>query len=584
MTELLTAAQMRAIEQAAMEAGGVTGLTLMERAGRGVLEAILDEWPDWRHAPQSVCVLCGPGNNGGDGFVIAQLLHARGWGVRVLAGEAGAYTPPDALENRQRWESLGPILPLDRAGLEACGDASLYVDAVFGTGLARPVSDDLAALLSCLAGSGGDHGFFQPRLVAVDVPSGLCADSGTVLGCPEPDPFKSLAPYARLTVTFETPKPGHFLADGPALCGRLVVKDIGLARWRSLNKDGHSLRLAKLLLVPALKNGPREPHVRHRPTVMPKRAGHKYDHGHVVVATGGMGKTGAARLAARGALRMGAGLVTLAAPGNAMQEVAGQITALMLKRADTGDAMRALLEDARLDVVALGPGLGLDGRACDLLQAVLDASPPPPAGTYAGQGRRLVLDADALTLLARRDAPFAGLGAHVVLTPHMGEFKRLFPQIAARLSGPSRPPLPRYQDGSPAALAEFWTATKTYQEALRTQTGPAYSKVDAVREAAALSGAVVLLKGPDTVVADPMGRAFIHAAVYDRAAPWLATAGAGDVLTGFIAGLMARKHMPHEAAILGAWLHVDCARRFGPGLIAEDLPEALPEVLRAMAL
>lgn len=551
MTELLTSAQMRAIEQAAIASGQVTGLELMERAGAGVVEAILTEWPAYRAAPQSVSILCGPGNNGGDGFVIARLLQDLGWRVVVwFYGDTGKL-PPDARVNHDRWAALGDSLDLDETAFRRAPPTELYVDALLGTGLTRPVEGKLGEFLRHLAGSGGDYGYYQPRMVAVDVPSGLCADSGKVLGWPDPSPGTSAAPFARLTVTFETPKPGHFLADGPTLCGKLVVKDIGLqsARARRINFDTSrfeepaSQRPVLLSLCPALRDGPVERHNRFPPRVRPKFSGHKYSHGHVLVLTGGQGKTGAARLAARGALRIGAGLVTLGVPQNAVPEVAAQITGLMLTPVTTTDDLKQVLQDDRINVVCLGPGLGLDERAQALLELAL-------SGVKA-RNRTIVLDADALTLLAKHQNPFAALAEHIVLTPHEGEFARLFPDISQRMTR-----VPR--------------------------SGPAYSKVDAVRDAARVSGAVVLLKGPDTVVAGPKGSAWVSAAVYDRAAPWLATAGAGDVLAGFIAGLMARGHPPNHAAILAAQLHVDCARAFGPGLIAEDLPEMLPQVLRAL--
>ena len=274
-----------------------------------------------------------------------------------------------------------------------------------------------------------------------------------------------------------------------------------------------------------------------------KTGGHKYGHGHAVVVTGGAGRTGAARLAARGALRIGAGLVTLAVPGSAQMEVAGAITALMLRRADDGGGLDALLRDDRLNAVCLGPGLGLD-RARDLVPVVL--------GSTGLTARPTVLDADALTAFGDEpDAFFDALHDSCVLTPHGGEFARLFPAIAADL-------------------------------AVTPDHGPAYSRVDAVRAAAALAGCVGLLKGPDTVIAAPDGRCVIHSAAYDRAAPWLATAGSGDVLAGLITGLLARGLPPIEAAGSGAWLHVECARAFGPGLIAEDLPEMIPSVLRTL--
>ncbi|MEL6618890.1 MAG: NAD(P)H-hydrate dehydratase [Pseudomonadota bacterium] len=277
---------------------------------------------------------------------------------------------------------------------------------------------------------------------------------------------------------------------------------------------------------------------------MDKSVGQKFDHGHALILSGGPGRTGAARLAARGALRIGAGLVTLGVPPPAQMEAASHITALMLKRVSNADGLNAVLEDDRINALCLGPGLGLDDDAASLVETVLGAG-------HLRLTRHVVFDADALTLIARDPARMAALNAHAVLTPHGGEFARLFPDIAEKLAAvPDR--------------------------------GPAYSKVDATRDAAARCGAVVLFKGPDTVIAHPDGRCSVHAAAYGREAPWLATAGAGDVLAGFITGLLARGSDPLEAAETAAWLHVECARQFGPGLIAEDLPEILPQVLRML--
>jgi len=254
-----------------------------------------------------------------------------------------------------------------------------------------------------------------------------------------------------------------------------------------------------------------------------------------------MGRSGAARLAARGALRVGAGLVTVAAPGSAMMECAAQLTAIMLKRCDDAEGLAAILDDTRLNALCLGPGLGVGQGTRDLVAAAL------------GAGRAAVLDADALSSFA--DAPEAlfelARGTRTVLTPHGGEFARLFSDIAARLSE-------------------------------RPEGGPAYSKIDATRDAAGRAGCTVLFKGPDTVIAEPNGRCSVHSAHYDRAAPWLATAGSGDVLAGFITGLLARGFDPARAAGVAAWAHVEAARAFGPGLIAEDLPEMIPAVLKSL--
>lgn len=268
---------------------------------------------------------------------------------------------------------------------------------------------------------------------------------------------------------------------------------------------------------------------------------HKYAHGHALILSGPSGHGGAARLAARGALRIGAGLVTVGCPPEALVENAARLDAVMLRPVADGGALGRVLEDRRINALLLGPGLGTGEREAALVAAALVA------------GRPLVLDADALTLLSQHPNLFAQIHDRCVLTPHAGEFVRLFPDIAEKLATP---------------------ATK----------GPAYSKVDATREASARAGCVVLYKGPDTVIADPSGRCSINSAHYERAAPWLATAGSGDVLAGFIAGLLARGLAPMAAAETAAWLHVECARAFGPGLIAEDLPEQLPAVFRALGL
>ncbi len=546
MTELLTAKQMRAIEMAAIASGEVTGLELMERAGCGVVEAIFEEWPQFRSAPQSVVIFCGSGNNGGDGFVVARLLHNMGWTVRVwLFGEV-ENLPPDARANHDAWAALGEVRRLDAVAFRRDLGAALYIDAVFGTGLSRAPEGELRDFLHYLGGAGGDGAHYQSRLVAIDAPSGLCLDSGRMLGGGAPFLAESSVPLCRLTVAFDSPKAGHFLADGPACCGKLKIVDIGLAKWRETTGgpvDGAGMsRKASLSLVE------RDSFVADRGALLPpertlqKRGGHKFAHGHAVVLTGGAGKTGAARLAARGALRIGAGLVTLGVPGSAQLEVASAVTAVMLRRAGTPDELAGVLEDERINAVCLGPGLGGE-RARELVEVAMQH-----------QQRSCVLDADALS--AFEGAPevlFAMLHKRCVMTPHGGEFARLFPDIAAKLAAP---------------------ATR----------GPAYSRVDATREAAKRAGCVVLLKGADTVIASPDGQCSLNSAGYERAVPWLATAGSGDVLAGFITGLLARGFSAMTAAQAGAWLHVECARSFGPGLIAEDLCEELPKVFRALGM
>ena len=559
MTELLTAAQMRAIEQAAIDRGEVTGLELMERAGVGVVEAIYEEWPEFSEVGRGASpsrspeylgqdekqivlravVLCGPGNNGGDGFVVARLLHARGWAVEAFLYGDAEKLPPDARVNYERWREIGEISPLDAYSLESWG-CDLLVDGLFGIGFSKSAVDlaklfwNMEDMVDCFQPEIG-HEIGRPAVVAIDIPSGICADSGRDF--PHDETWYRFSAAAHLTVTFHSPKIGHLLCHSPEVCGKVRVVDIGLSSVtevgtcsrNALIESSGERRLERVVctelmppLSPYLNKGPDE---------------HKFTHGSALILSGGPAQTGAARLAARGALRIGAGLVTLGVPPAAQQEVACQITAIMLKRVKDAEAFAGVWEDKRINALCLGPAFGFGEREAELLDVALQS------------GRNCVLDADALTLLARGKALFDKLHPGCVLTPHGGEFARLFPDIAEKLAAPA-------------------------------STGPAYSKVDATREAAQRVGCTVLFKGADTVIADQNGRTAVNAAVYERSAPWLATAGSGDVLAGFITGLLARGLSPFDAAQTGAWLHVECALTFGPGLIAEDLPEQLPKVFK----
>lgn len=501
-----TGADMRAVEGAAMAApGGLSAAQLMARAGAGALAA----WAEWRGQPVQagarVLVLCGPGNNGGDGYVMARALRGAGAAVTVFAyGAAGTEAAASA---RAAYEAAGGLvqaLPESGALPEGAGEYDLLIDALFGTGLTRPLAPGLVATLAEVRAA---------ARLAVDLPSGLCADSGRVLG------GLSLRPFD-LTVSFAAPRLGHFLAEGPGLCGALRLADIGLGAYAGAAPG-------------AVRRGQIAAAALHKPM------GHKFDHGHALILSGPAGQGGAARLAARAALRMGAGLVTLGAPKGALAEHAAQLNAVMLAQVEGPEDLAGLLQDRRITALALGPGLGAE-RAAALL----------PVALAGGAGRGLVLDADALRLLAARPDLQKALPPGTVLTPHGGEFAALFPDLAAR-------------------LAEVPTK------------GPAFSKVEAARYGAARLGVTLLLKGPDTVIAGPEGAAVLCPAFYEDAVPWLATAGAGDVLTGLIAGLLARGLAPFAAAESAALLHQRAARAFGPGLIAEDLPEALPGVLRA---
>lgn len=492
---LLTVAAMRQVDSTAI-AGGTSGLTLMRAAGAAVAVRARTLLPVGGRA----LVLCGPGNNGGDGFVAAHVLAEAGYGVTcALLGERAALAG-DAAAAADDWK--GPLIAATPEGLQAY---DLVIDALFGAGLSRDIDGTARALVEAVNAGG------RPVL-AVDVPSGLDGDTGAVRGA---------AVRADETITFVAFKPGHLLQPGRNLCGRLHLADIGA---------GEAAMEAGLAACgpPLYRNGP---DLWGAAFPLLSTQSHKYTRGHALVLSGPATKTGAARLAARAALRIGAGLVTLASPHAALAENAAHLTAIMLRPCETPDDLDDLLTDERLNVVLAGPGLGT-GEATRERVAVAAAA-----------GRSLVLDADALTSFSGRAALLASHiadgGAEAVLTPHAGEFARLF-------------------EGTEAATGD---------------------KLARTRAAAALVGAVVVLKGADTVIAAPDGRAAIN----DHATPHLGTAGSGDVLGGLIAGLMAQGMPAFEAAAAGVWLHGDAGLRHGPGLIAEDIPELMPAVLRGLS-
>ncbi len=455
---LLTPAEMRTAE-ARCVANGISEAVLMERAGAAAALAIRRVF-----SRQRVLVLCGPGNNGGDGYVVARLLAAAGWPVTIAAMPPQS---PLAIAMAACW--TGPTVAL--ADAQA---GPLIIDALFGTGMTRALGSDLHAVLDHLRGQG--------RVVALDCPSGVDMLTGAALGEP-------LA--ADLTVAFGAMKRGHAMGAGHALSGRIVVADIGVPTDACV----------RLLLPPV------------RDTRAPPM--HKFARGHALVIEGSPGRGGAARLTARAALRAGAGLVTLI--GDAATSA---VDAIMYRTDAEG---RALIGDPRTRAVAIGPGLGDDARARAWVDKLL-------AGTIP-----LALDAGALTMFDGRPAALANATAPLIVTPHDGEFAKLFGAVG--------------EDRIAAALA-----------------------------AAKIANAVVVLKGPQSVIAAPDGRAVINA----HAAPGLATAGSGDVLTGIVVALLAQGMPPFDAACTGVWLHGDAGVRGGEGLIADDLPGLLRTVLAAL--
>jgi len=494
MHEILTPGEMAQADRRTIE-DGTPGIVLMEKAGRAVADTILARHP----AGTPVAVVCGPGNNGGDGFVCARLLSERGCNVHVmLLGERDAIKGDAALA-LQRW--AGEVTRVDKVALMKTG---AIVDALFGAGLSRPLTGDAAEAVAAInaARSAG------ARVLAVDLPSGVDGTTGAVQG---------VAVQADETVTFCRKKPGHLLLPGRAFTGEVQIADIGIAD-ATVTACGSQM----FENVPELWHGS---------FPQPKLDGHKYSRGHAIVVSGPMFMTGAARLAARAALRVGAGLVTVAAAKDAIPVLAASLTAVMVRQAAGAKGLTLLLKDKRMNAVLLGPGQGVGTATKNVVVAAAKAR------------RSLVLDADAITSFARQAPALAKVlkPAHeAVLTPHEGEFAKLFSGQKEIVEIPS--------------------------------------KIERTRAAAKAMGQVVLLKGADTVVAAPDGRAAVAA----NAPADLATAGAGDVLAGFVTGLLAQGMPAFEAACAAVWLHGECGQLVGRGLISEDLPEALPHVLRRL--
>lgn len=470
--QLLSVQEMYEADKRAID-GGISGLELMENAGAAITREILK-----RYAPQHVLILCGPGNNGGDGFVVARLLEQHGIPVKILLLGQVQSLGGDAFANAQRW--TGKIYPL--CAEEIC-QTDLVVDAIFGAGLARDTEGDAFNCLKAVEA-------LNVPILAVDVPSGVDGNSGQVRG---------MALQADVTVTFARPKVGHHLYPAKTLCGELVVADIGINE-----------RVIEAIDPQTIINSPQSLYP------WPKNDGHKYGRGHVLIL-GGTDMTGAARLASLSARRIGAGLTTIACDPTAYD---------IYRQCEPGNIISqtpptTLYQDPRKNVVLCGPGMGLDTRAEETVRDLLKAD------------KKLVLDADALTLMSQMNRPKRA--EETLITPHEGEFARLFPDLSG-------------------------------------------SKLERAQTAAQLTGYTVLLKGADTVISSPSGRSVIN----DNATPWLATAGSGDCLAGICAGLMAQGLNGFDAACLGAWIHGQCAKEFGPGLIAEDIAAMIPKVLKSL--
>lgn len=490
MLELLTAEEMRRAERLAIDSG-IPSLKLMENAGLGVTEEVVRRFP----RGSKVVVLCGPGNNGGDGFVAARSLRERGYSVRLaLLGKVEDITR-DAKEMARRWDEA--IEPMTATTLNG---AEVVVDAIWGSGLKGPVNGVPAQLIEVATER-------ELPVVAVDVPTGLDMTHGNVQG----PVFKAVA-----TVTFFRRKTGHLLLPGRRYCGDVRTVDIGIPP--SILAD----------IAPQTFLNEPEFWLNYFPRLKPD--GHKYDRGHAVVVSGPMESTGASRLAARAALRVGAGLVTVATSKAAFYINAAQLTSIMISAFEGAQGLADYLHsDPRLNAILIGPGAGISQETRENVAAVLSTE------------ATVVLDADGLTsfkdepqelfaLIKQRPAP-------TILTPHQGEFERIFPEL-----------------------------------------GNAESKLVQARRAAEISGGVIVFKGPDTIIAAPDGLA----AVTESAPPWLATAGTGDVLAGLITGLSAQGMAALDAAVASVWVHGELARTVGPGMISEDMAEHLPQLLQRL--
>ena len=466
-----------------LEKNGGSGADLMEAAGLSVVREITKNCNG-----SKVLVLCGPGNNGGDGFVIARLLKEAAWKVDIaLLGEIKNLTG-DAKKMSLSWD--GTVLPLDE---EAIGDHDVIIDAVFGTGLSKDINGELGVVLNNTNQS-------NAYKIAVDIPSGVKGDTGEVLGTA----FK-----ADMTVTFCRPKLGHFLFPGKAFCGEVIVTDIGISERTIKDTDPHIFHNHPDLWLDKLP----------RPT----SNYHKYNRGHAVVVSGDMIHTGASRLAAKAALRVGAGLVSVSSPSDALSTHAAHLTSVMIKRRSE---IISDLEDDRSNAWCIGPAAGVDITTRKNVLEIIRA------------GKKVVVDADAITVFGEGplelfEAINANEKSQCVLTPHVGEFAKLFPYLHK------------------------------------------LDKITATQNAAKLAGAVIIYKGPDTVIASPDGQIVIST----NGPATLATAGSGDVLSGLITGLLAQEMPIFEAACAANWIHGECAIDFGYGLISEDLIEKIPKIL-----
>jgi len=500
---LLSNQQVRNADKLTIESG-ISGFELLSAAGRQVYEVV----SQLATASDRILVACGSGNNGGDGLIAAALLLEAGFDVSVVLS-----SPPETVTGDARLALNALGQPVSSLADSTVDNYSIILDAILGSGIDRPVRDDLARWIALVNNS-------NALIVSVDIPTGICSDSGVVMGT---------AVAAQHTVTFFRKKTGHVLYPGRQHCGQIHLRQIGIDDSVLDQLQPRCFENGTALWQASLPQ--------------PSWNSHKYTRGHVVVATGDALSTGAARLAARAALRAGAGLVTLACPSSAVSVVASHVSCEMLETADTAAEFKAILEDERISAVVVGPGLGIGSATQELVQAALRST------------ASVVLDADALTSFENCEADLFQLISEskneVVLTPHFGEFKRLF---------------------GGCIRSETTQATGSGKQLVVD------NKITMSIEAARISGATVVHKGPDTVIATPSSLCVINT----NAPPWLSTAGSGDVLAGTIAGYLAQGVTGFKAASIGCWMHAEAASVFGPGLIASDIAARYPQIINRL--
>ena len=505
--------EIQQIENFQIQGSVKVAMDLMETAGRKAAEAIIN----WQAKPATPVkthyhIMCGPGNNGGDGFVIARTLLDLG--ESVSCWESG--NPPNRSASsaamRSKWLQRGTISPLTDLQEFAFAKNDILVDALFGIGLTRPLTNNIAQIIAGIPS-------YLP-IIAIDILSGLDASTGRVLAP------RDLPNYqASLTLTFQLAKWGHYLGEGVERSGPIRVISIGLEEGLKKYTTTHS-PLVELVesQLPEFTN-------------LLEKSGskHKYDHGHSLILSGPPGKMGAAELAAISALRAGSGLVTMGLPAKAFLHHTNKVKALMTANINFTHDLEVVLSDNRINALCLGPGLGIGGQTREYTDVALNS------------GRNVVLDADALSSFQDNpEALFGKLHLRVVLTPHLGEFARIFPSLTRNIK----------EDGLPV--------------------------IKATQQASTISGAVILFKGRQTVIAAPGGPTYLINGSRFQNSSWLATGGSGDVLSGLITGLMARNISPIISALLAVYIHLHAAKIFGPGLIADDLPKLIPSVLNKL--